>query len=398
MSDVRQVGRSLIGLFRVLVQYLGSAFRCFLAGRGGEGVEYLRFALQALHDDLVLIAAQRDHGSPLPPQDRVAKILIIKLDRIGDMVNTTPVFEALRERYPNARLDIVGHPGALSLLEDDPRLDRRFQYRSVLYHAGVLRPPGLKAWRLIHRLRSDRYSLVIYLRGSFPFLLLAGRSRFVAAKFRPSEPVIRRYLKPLGITDGSSEPLPLPSLHVSAASHDQVLAKYPTWGLGPSVVIHAVSAAAGKQWPLERFARVADEIALRGQTRVLFVATPSEADKLVKLKSMCKESHYFETGFRLPEVASAIAHADVFIGNDSGLAHIAAAVQTRQVVIWGGANLNMARPVAKPGYCTVLYREIGCRDGCPEIRCVGPQKLKCLLDIHEADVLAAALAQLRSAR
>lgn len=397
VSDVRQLWRSATGLVRFVARELVSAAGCFLAGRGSQGGEHVRFALQAIHDDLATLAATRHQSAPLPSSSEVARILIVKLDRVGDMVNTTPVFDLLRERYPDAQLDIVGHPAVLSLLEGDPRLGERFPYKSALYHGGRLLPPGPAVWRLVRTLRKKRYPLVVYLRGSLPFLALAAGARFVAAKFVEGEPVIRRYLKPLGAAVGEG-PLPIPSLYVSAESRDRVLAKHPQWARGPSVVIHAVSAALGKQWPLERFARVADELAAAGQARVLFLASPSERDKMSRLQALCRQSHEFETGLRLPEVAGAIAHADVFIGNDSGLAHIAAGVGTREVVVWGAADLNMVRPAGNPDRCTVLYREVPCRAGCPEIRCVSREHLKCLLDIPETEVVAAALAQLRSAR
>jgi len=396
MAVVRQLWRSAIGLLSVIVRHFGSAARCALTRRSDEAAEHVRFAFQALHDDLAALAAMR-HQGVLPSQRDVDRILIVKLDRVGDMVNTTPVFDALRERYPKAQLDLVGHPAVLPLLDGDPRIQERFQYRSALYHGGRLRPPGLSAWRLMRRLWHVRYPLVVYLRGSFPFLPLAARSRFVAAKFVSGEPLIRRYLKPLGLSDDAGDPLPEPILYVARASRDRVLAKYPNWAAGPSVVIHAMSTAVGKQWPLERFAWVADQIVAQGQGRVLFLAAPAERDKIARLHALCRQAHDFETQFSLPEVVAAIAHARVFIGNDSGLAHIAAAVKTREVVVWGAANLEMARPAAKLDRCTLLYRDVACRAGCPEVRCVGPNYLKCLLDIAETEVLEAALNQLRSA-
>jgi lipopolysaccharide heptosyltransferase II len=397
-AKVRRLWRSICGLVQALARELGAAAACALTGRPGESAEHVRFALLALHDDLATLAAARWYGVALPSSDRVDKILIVKLDRIGDMVNTTPMFELLSKRYPGARLDIVGHPTVLTLLEADPRVGKRIPYTSVLYHGGALRLPGVAAWRLVRTLCKTSYPIVVYLRGSFPFLALAARGRFLAAKFVEGEPVIRRYLKALDADTEHGSLLPVPSLHVSVASRARVLAKYPGWAAGPSVVIHAMSAAAGKQWPLERFARIADEIAVRAQARVLFLATPAEREKIARIQALCKRQHDFETEFQIPEVVCAIAHADVFVGNDSGLAHIAAGVQTREVIVWGAANLEMARPAARSGFCTVLYRDVTCRARCPEIRCIGPVHLKCLLDIVESEVVAAALDHLRSAR
>src|SRR5262249_39678196 len=123
--------------------------------------------------------------------------LIIKLDRIGDMVTTTPVFDALHALFPRARLDLVAHPSPLSLLEGDGRIAERIPYKSWLYHSLPILPPGPKTWFLVSKLLRRRYPLVVYLRGTWSFLLLGTRARLAAAKFVEGEPVIRRYLRAL---------------------------------------------------------------------------------------------------------------------------------------------------------------------------------------------------------
>jgi ADP-heptose:LPS heptosyltransferase len=344
---------------------------------------------------LVTFAGLRNQNTPLP--SHLDRILIVKLDRIGDMVNTTPVFDFLKKLYPEAKIDLVAHPATLALFEEDSRITTLLPYKSSLYHDTALTPPGRGALKLTYALWRLRYPMVVYLRGSFPFLLLAMRSRFVSAKFLKGEPVIQRYFKPLGVTFAPGSAYPRPRLHVSPTSRNLVLTKYPHLLQRRTVVIHAISAAAGKQWPAERFAHVADELNLKAHAEILFLAAPSEAKKLSHIKSLCKQSHQFETELSLPEVVAAIAEASVFIGNDSGLAHIAAAVGTPEVVIWGAANLNMARPIASADRCTILYRELSCRATCPEIRCSGPKYLDCLLSIDEQEVVNSALIHLQAA-
>jgi ADP-heptose:LPS heptosyltransferase len=100
----------------------------------------------------------------------------------------------------------------------------------------------------------------------------------------------------------------------------------------------------------------------------------------------------------LPEVVAVVAACDLFIGNDSGLSHIAAAVKTPVVVLWGPANLNMARPEAPAERCAVLYHELPCREGCPETHCINPVTNECLLRIEVEEVLDAASSQLAPKR
>lgn len=391
MTKFLKLMQSLWGLSRILGHELSLAIICHIRGNRVAAADHLRFAILTLHDDLSTLAGQLKSTSNLPSANLVDRILIVKLDRVGDMVNTTPVFDFLLEQYPNAKLDIVGHPAVLTLLDGDPRISNQFSYKSALYHPGPLSPPGLSQLRLIQKLLKTHYPLVVYLRGSFPFLSLAIRSHFVATKFVEGEPVIRRYLKPLGACLRPDDPLPVPSLRVSRDSREKLISKYPNIEQTPHIVIHGVAAGEGRQWPLERFARIADEIHLRSGAKILFIATPPEKEKLDQIQASSKCVHLFETSLSLPEAVAAIALAHVFIGNDSGLAHIAAAVRTREVVIWGAANLAMARPQAAAGHCSVLYHEVDCRRGCPEIRCNAQEHLKCLRTIDEASVVSEAL-------
>lgn len=384
--------RSATRLVRAVVDDLISAAKAFAAGNRAAAVDLVRRSLQAVHDDILTVLVAR--AAPgLPERDKVGRILIVKLDRIGDMVNTMPVFDVLRARYPAATIDLLAHPAVLTLLDGDSRINNRLPYVSSLYHVVPLRPPGLAGWRLAFSRQLADYSLVVYLRGTFATLPAAARCRTVAAKFVEGEPVITRYLRPLGEHPVNGA-LPQPRLHVRPETVTRLRASL--WGAaaGPHVAIHPISGAEGKQWPLARFAGLADRLHDDLGAAVVFLAAPNERPQLQALEALCTRSHRFETTLRLGEVSGAIKAAQLFIGNDSGLAHIAAGVGTPEVVIWGGSNLEMARPVTPPGFSQVLYRDVPCRATCAEVVCTSPERLRCLTDISEADVLDAARAML----
>src|SRR5262245_9713318 len=107
--------------------------------------------------------------------------------------------------------------------------------------------------------------------------------------------------------------------------------------------------------------------------------------------------HAYHSTLRLPQVTAVIAASDLFVGNDSGLAHIAAAVNTRMVVLWGSANLNMARPHSSAERCSILYHELPCREACLEFKCTNPYQHECLLRTEMTDVLEAARHHLQRA-
>jgi len=353
------------------------------------------------HEDLLqlVVALQRRLSIGGTLDAGIDRILIVKLDRIGDMVTTTPVFDVLHELFPQARLDLVAHPTPLSLLEGDDRIAERIPYKSWLYHPLPILPPGPKTWVLILRLLWRRYPLVVYLRGSPAFLLLGLRSRLAAAKFVEGEAVIQRYLKalaPLGAR-GMSPP---PRLHIEpeAARFARELLLGKNGHAGPRIVIHATASAATKMWPAERFAALADELSESANACVHFMGSPADRPLLDNIAKRAARRHAYHSALRLPQVVAVIAACNLFVGNDSGLAHIAAAAGTRMVVLWGPVNLNMARPAAPPERCTILYHDLPCRAVCPEFKCINPVRLECLMRIETHDVVEAALRMLPERR
>jgi heptosyltransferase-3 len=385
--------RSFLKLWWVVLAETGRTLAALARGDWTAAGGHARVVAIRLHDDLMALVNAVQGTVPLwpVPGAGIDRILIVKLDRIGDMVNTTPVFDALRARFPGARLDVVGHPASLAVLSGDPRVGERFVFRSSLYHPVRVFHLRWREWLLVFKLLWRRYPLVVYLRGSFPFLLLGATSRVAATKFIIAEPVIVRYFNALEALLG---PLPrfAPRLAVDPAAArfaDGLLAagdRRP----GPRVVIHAAASTATRVWPPERFAALADQLADRCAANVHFLGGPGERAGLDAIARLARHTHSYHSTLRLPQVAAVIAASDLFIGNDSGLSHIATAVGTRLVVLWGSANLSMSRPAAPPADCTILYQEIPCRDQCLEFRCDNPVPFECLMRTQVADVVDAA--------
>jgi ADP-heptose:LPS heptosyltransferase len=356
-------------------------------------VEHARNVAMLIHNDVIqgIVAVQELVKFPGIPDQNIDRILIVKLDRIGDMVCTTPVFDALRSLFPKARLDIVGHPVPLSLLEGDERIGRRIPYRCWLYHDLPIRFPGPKAWLLALRLLRERYPLVVYLRGSLPFCLLGFTSRVTATKFVPGEPTIIRYMKPLESLYGPIKH-PEPHLHVTPQALQAAKGLLDTRSNveEPAIAIHAAASAATKMWPAERYAALADELVKVFHAKVHFFGSPAERPIMQQICTLSTHAHAYHHSLPLQHAVAAIASCNLFIGNDSGLAHVAAAVETPMVVLWGPANLDMARPNAHADRCLIIRHDLPCRPACPEVYCTNPVQIECLLKIQIDEVIEAA--------
>jgi ADP-heptose:LPS heptosyltransferase len=383
--------RSLLKLLGIVVREAAGAAKACLRGDLVRARAHVFRLSDAVHLDLAQ-AMRAVNGRLYPTLDAdIDRILIIKLDRIGDMVNTTPVFDVLRERFPNARLDIVGHPGPLALLEGDERVGERIPYRCWLYHPGPPLFPGPRTWLLVLRLLWRRYPLVIYLRGSLPFLALGLVSKLAVTRFVPDEWVVTRYFNALESVLG---PVPryLPRLRVpeeATRSVGEMLAAESDADRRPRVAIHAAANTAGRTYPAESFAALADALVTTFGACVSFLGSPADRPLFARIASRCAHTHTYHSALRLPQVAAFLAACDVFVGNDSGLAHMACAVETPTVVLWGAVSLSMSRPAAPPERCIVLYHEIACRPTCPEQWCVNPTPFECLQSIQVGEIVSA---------
>ncbi len=389
---VTKAVRSVLKFAWLVVKHAALAAAALARGRPARAAEYARFLGHVVLEDAVkaVVLAQRLLPLWRRPTPGTERILIVKLDRIGDMVNTTPVFDALNEHFPKARVDLLAHPSALALLDGDGRVAERIPYRSWLYHPLALVPAGPRTWLLVLRLLLRRYQLVLFLRGSLSFLPLGLTSRFAAAKFEDGEPVLRRYLKPLEDLVGPV-PDPKPRLVVTEenARFARKLLGQGGGRYGPAVAIHAGAGAPTKMWPAERYAALADGLAARFDARVHFLGGPGDKALLAAIAARAESAHAYHSALTLTQSAALVASCDLFIGNDSGPSHVAAAVGTPLVVLWGSANLSVDRPAAPPRRCVILYHDLPCRNGCPVLWCGNPNPMECLTRIDAEQVLDA---------
>ncbi|HXH70108.1 MAG TPA: glycosyltransferase family 9 protein, partial [Pyrinomonadaceae bacterium] len=108
-------------------------------------------------------------------------------------------------------------------------------------------------------------------------------------------------------------------------------------------LLHPAAAFDTKQWATENFAHIAEFLFKKGLPTVA-VATKSERGVLEKLRETSRVPIVIFDDLILPEITALASKAKIFVGNDSGVAHIAAAVETPSVVIFGSSNINHWRP------------------------------------------------------
>ena len=154
----------------------------------------------------------------------------------------------------------------------------------------------------------------------------------------------------------------------------------------PFAVIHPAAAFETKQWATENFARVAEEVTARGLIPIAIVS-PKEKQVVESLMKQTPARVIGLSDLGLPEVTALASRARLFVGNDSGIAHIAAAAGAPCVVIFGSSNVVHWRPwTTNPN--EVVREEMPCQP-CHGYFCAQFDRPECILRVPVERVLGA---------
>lgn len=150
--------------------------------------------------------------------------------------------------------------------------------------------------------------------------------------------------------------------------------------------MHPAAAFATKQWPTENFVRTAEFLAKKS-LQIVAIAAKHESSVLEKLTAESQVPIVTFDDLTLPEITALASKASIFVGNDSGIAHIAAAVNTPSVVIFGSSNRNHWRPWTDAPN-EIIYEEFPCQP-CPGYECKEFGDPKCILSVRPEAVFNA---------
>jgi heptosyltransferase-2 len=283
------------------------------------------------------------------------KILVLRGGALGDFLVTLPALNLLRARWPQARIELVGHTRAAELALPGGTLDAvhsQHEARWAAFYGGTPLPAGLHTWLadfdLVVNFWPDPDAA---LAAHFP--IRAGQT-WVTAAARPAvSPAARHYceaLRPLGLatTDYSTQ-LRVGKLEIRNPKSETNFQNTGTTKSGTQnskprtqnetmIAIHPGSGSPRKNWPLERWVELAGR--LRGQAPLLIVGGEADTPAVATLAT------FGEVALKLPlpELARRLAACRLFLGHDSGVSHLAAAVGTPCVLLFGPTEPAMWAP------------------------------------------------------
>ena len=320
----------------------------------------------------------------------VKRVLVVRLRSIGDTVLATPSLIALRRFLPEAQIDILLEDWVAPVLDGfdavdnvltvsrqskKSRIETALQIRRNIYdvafnlHGGTTATFFVRASGAKHRVGYSEYQ--------YNFLynhLLSSASDFWQQKHTHSAEQQLALLGFVGIPVGDK---PKSRLFVSPKSKVQSpKSKF--------ALIHPTAAFDTKQWATENFARIAEFLSEKGLATIA-IATPKEREVLENLKQFSKVPISTFDNLTLPEITALASRAEIFIGNDSGIAHIAAAVETPGVVIFGSSNINHWRPWTNARY-EIAHTKLPCQP-CAGYFCKEFDVPKCILSVEVESVI-----------
>lgn len=330
---------------------------------------------------------RRSTADPLRAGDpRVRRILVVRVDLIGDAVLSLPAVRALRRAYPRAEIDMLVSPPVAGVLAGHPDLSR-----VVIWNPHVWRRPAellrLRNWHeaaaIITRLRTPRYDLCVSISGDWGSVLarLSGARRRVGYASEAytgfmTDPVpggryIQRkheveYVLELARAAGgiivADEMLPM--LHVTPAGEAGARRALERAGVAlegrPLVVLHAgAQNGQAKRWPPIHWAALADRLVSECGAQIVLTGAAGDAPLTAAIRRRMRRPVYDLTGqTSLPELVALLARCDLLVSGDSGPLHMACAVGTPVVGLYGPTDPVISGPLAPDAI--VLRREIWC--------------------------------------
>ncbi|MFH1097658.1 MAG: glycosyltransferase family 9 protein [Candidatus Desantisbacteria bacterium] len=316
------------------------------------------------------------------------RILLIRWGKIGDVLFTTPVFRAIRNKYPHSYLAVITDPLICSeIISGNPDIDEIFVF-------DLKRNKNFKKLKeqieFIKNLRAKKFDLVIdlYHGGRAPFLAyLCGakyrlgaddswKKMFFNILYTPSI-AIKHCIEleldkiyPLQIKDKLTKDM------IMCVSDEDRRFINKMFDIKPNDLVIGINPGAecpSKRWKVEGFAEVGDALVERYNAKVIIVQNLGQEKTLAhQIKNLMKNPANIASELTLKQLAALTEACNIFISGDTGPLHIAVAMGTSTVSLFTSTIPELASPIS--GEHRVIYKGICCdnclKENCKDLRCV----------------------------
>ncbi|MHB8754074.1 MAG: glycosyltransferase family 9 protein [Candidatus Acidiferrales bacterium] len=326
----------------------------------------------------------RDSSSLLPSLPEGARVLIVRLRSLGDVILLTPALSALHEWRPDLRLCVLVEPFCAPLLEGNPAVSEIVRMGSFFASAKDLRA---------------RHFPVVYNQHAGPTsaLLVAciGVSQRVCWTRRqfsfvynvlipdPGDRVhtVEHRMEQFYATGLPRGPVPPARVYAQPDAQAAVAEQLSARGIAPEkpyAVLHPGAKYFTKRWAIDKFIGIARWLREKKRIEPVFNLGPGEAEIVAEVRKSCGSEFALLDSLDLRQLIALIAGCRVFIGNDSGPTHIATALARPVVAIFGSSSSVHWRPWRASH--RVVQNDFPCNP-CRGDRCYAFAEPRCILSV-----------------
>ncbi len=333
-------------------------------------------------------------------KSEIKQILIRATNWVGDAVITLPALESVRKTFPDSRLTVLARPWVQAVYENHPAVDRVIPYPKG-------RNPGERLFqfhKVIKEVRSQSYDLALLFQNAFEAALLTylagikyragfntdGRGFLLTHAVRRNAEILKQHqveyylyiLRSLGWEVESKDPL----LYIADRDTETVREQLASRDIQYHDFILCISPGAmygpAKRWPPDRFAAVADRAVAQWGAKVVIIGSTGEKEICEAVRRTMRYPGLNLAGqTNLGEVMALIALCRFFVTNDSGLMHVAAALNRPMVAVFGSTDPIATGP--RSPKARLVRHELDCSP-CFKPRC--KRGFACMLGIGPDEV------------
>lgn len=314
----------------------------------------------------------------IPKLKNIQKIAVLRANALGDFIVTLPALKALRNTYPDAEIVLLGKPWHQPfLIKGRTPVDRVIVVpvkKGIRNETGQQEDPA-EVGSFLDQMRKEQFDVVLNFQGNGisanPFIKQFGATLTVGLTCEQAEKLDRsidyyyyqseaiRFLevvKLIGATTASIEP----ELNVLPDDEDDVAAFMLTVKNKPYIVLHPVAMDTRRMWPLENYARLADELKQR-QYEVVFSGAPEDKAVIDDIIYSMNYSAVNTCGsFSLGGMTAVLSHAALMISADTGPLHLARAVSAPTIGFYWAPNLINWGPLTRTIHRPLISWKMEC--------------------------------------
>ena len=311
-------------------------------------------------------------------KEDIGKILLLRHDRVGDMVLSTPVLRALRTAYPDATITVLASEMNHAVLQNNPNVDEILIYKGIRHFMGEVRSKKFDMAIDLFLTHDMKQAFLTYISGA-PYRLGfkdSGREIFFTLRSSVALPHRRmtEHLSNLARAAGAETANSKPEIFLSKQENEWAQSELSRLGLKETLIIalHPGAFYPSQRWPAEKFGESARQIIESYGAAVFIFGGKNERHLLEKIQRAAGERSHIFCGLSLRKFMALLNRCRLLVCNNSGPLHIASALQIPTVSMTGPTVVPLWLPQGR--HHIAVHKELPCspcnRADCDDHSCM----------------------------